>query len=157
MWPFSFTLHLYVEKSATSGFRRIHGLRKRGLWSRLLCVVGDFWWKQVLKSSHALKKLWMHGKREFTKSLKASVPQFRIWLLLVLSTPSERSMRSAQWSSSASEAYLFTHEIFKDKKKERASMKFRPPSLFGPYRMSLWIQFLLVQGLVVPLLIKKDL
>ena len=33
----------------------------------------------------------------------------------------------------------------------------RQSSLFGPYRMSLWIQFLLVQGLVVPVLIKSPI
>ena len=94
-------------------------VKKRGLWSRLLCMVGGFWWKLVLKSNLALKKLWMHGKHEFTKSLKASVPQFRTWLLFVWSTPYSWPMTSAQWSMSLSDACLFTQDIFKDKKTDR--------------------------------------
>ena len=40
---------------------------------------------------------------------------------------------SAKWSLSFSDAYLFTHEIFKDEKKDRTSIRFRPPSVLGPY------------------------
>ena len=38
------------------GFFRIYGLKKRGLWRRLLCLVVDLKLKPVLNLSPALKK-----------------------------------------------------------------------------------------------------
>ena len=50
-------------------------------------------WKQVLNSSHALKKLIIH--------VKASGPHFRIWALVFLLIFSFSSMISALWSWSS--------------------------------------------------------
>ena len=44
-------------------------------------------------------------------------------------------MMSAQWSSSLSVAYLFIQEFFKDIKKLLASMKLKPPSDLGAYKI----------------------
>ena len=53
------------------------------------------------------------------------------------------------------EAYLFTHETFKDKKKDWACMKFRIPSDLGPYRITWLIKFLFPLVLVDSVLIKS--
>ena len=63
-------------------------------------------WKLVLKSHHALKKPWIHGKREFIMQLKASCPHFKTWALSSFPIPRFASIISAQWSSSLSLAYL---------------------------------------------------
>ena len=66
------------------------------------------------------KKLLMQSRLEFTKLVSASVPKVKTWVLFLLAIPSFSSMISVKWSSS------FTHETFKDKKKDPASMKFVP-------------------------------
>ena len=111
-----------VSEEICNLFSESIGCQRSGCGADCYALLVVFWWKQVLNNLHALKKLCRQGRCEYTRSLKASVPQLRIWLLLDLSTLRCTSIRYAQWSSSASDAYLFTHEIFKDKKKDRASM-----------------------------------
>ena len=117
-------------------------------------VLAGLKWKLVLNSVQALKKNSIQGNFLFIIQVRASVPHVRICLLLPLEIFNSLLMISAQWSSSLSVAYLFIQEIFKDIKKLLASMKLKPPSDFGAYKMSWLIQLPLPRGIVEPVLTK---
>ena len=125
-----------------------------GLWRRFLWVLAGLKWKLVLNSIQALKKKSIQGNFLFIIQVRASVPHVRICLLLPLEIFSSLSMISAQWSSSLSVAYLLIQEIFKDIKKLLTSMKLKPSSDLGAYKMSWMIQLPLPRGIVEPVLTK---
>ena len=74
-YPVSWFCNLWIF--SILGFLRIHGLKNNGLWGRLLEV--DLEWKQVLNCICARKKSLMHGKLEFSMSVRASVPHVKTW------------------------------------------------------------------------------